>query len=339
MVQAGAVATDGALARAEVERGGRRRLRRRPSRPPQAGGPPRIRWRTALPFVLPAFAIYTVFIVYPLVTALVYSGYDWKGTTQAGFAGLGNFTSLFTQFPLNTELWGAFAHTMIFFIGTMVVQNTFGLLVAVLLFRSKRTARFLRTVYTLPYLVSPVVVGYLWSLMLSPTFGPVNAVLRGVGLDSWALPWLGDPTLALPIVVLVNAWQYLGFPVLLFGAALAGIPGELSEAAMMDGASSWQSFRHITLPLLLPAIGTVSILTFIGSFNVFGLIYALEGSQGSPGGSTDVLGLLFYRVAFEQGGVNAIGQSSALAVLMFVFIFGTAVLANGYLRRKEAALQ
>jgi raffinose/stachyose/melibiose transport system permease protein len=289
--------------------------------------------------VLPALVLYSAFVVYPLLTALVYSLYDWRGTAQSGFSGLGNFTSLFTQFPLNQQLWGAFAHTMVFFLGTMLAQNTFGLLVAVLLFRSRRTGRFLRTVYTLPYLVSPVVVGYLWSLMLSPAFGPVNAALRAVGLDSLALPWLGDPSLALPIVILVNAWQYLGFPILLFGAALAGIPAEYSEAAMMDGAGPWKSFRHITLPLLLPAIGTVSILTFIGCFNVFGLVYALEGSQGSPGGATDVLGLLFYRVAFEQGGVNAIGQSSALAVVMFVVIFGTAVLANGYLRRKEAALR
>jgi raffinose/stachyose/melibiose transport system permease protein len=159
-----------------------------------------------------------------------------------------------------------------------------------------------------------------------------------VGLGSLALPWLGSPHLALPVVILVNAWQWLGFPMLLFSAALAGIPQEYEEAARVDGATGWQSFRRILLPLLTPAIGTVSVLTFIGNMDVFSLIYGMEGSTGSPGGATDVLGLLFYRTAFQSGSPNAIGRSSALAVLMFVFIFGTSLLATRFLRRREARL-
>jgi len=140
------------------------------------------------------------------------------------------------------------------------------------------------------------------------------------------------------VVILVNAWQWVGFPMLLFSAALASIPDEYADAARVDGASSWQAFRHVTLPLLAPAIGTVSVLTFVGNFNVFGLVYAMGGSTGNPAGATDVLGLLFYRTAFQSGGVNGIGQSSALAVLMFVFIFGTSVAATRYLRRYARSL-
>jgi raffinose/stachyose/melibiose transport system permease protein len=299
-------------------------------------------WRKAIWFLLPAFALYTLFVVYPLLSALADSFWRWRGTARGGFAGLANFTSLFTTFPLNQQLWPAFWHTAVFFGGTMVVQNTFGLLVAVLLYELRVARRFLQTVYTLPYLVGGLVVGYLWSLLLSPTFGAVNAALDAVGLASLARPWLGDPATALPVVILVNAWQYVGFPVLLFGAALAGLPVEYSEAARVDGATPWQRFSRITLPLLLPAIGVVSILTFIGSFNTFELVYALEGAQGNqptgPGGATDVLGLVFYRVAFQEGGVNAIGQSSALAVLLFLFTFGIAAFANRIVRRREASL-
>ena len=298
-------------------------------------------WRTAVWFLLPAFLLYTLFVVYPLLSALADSFWQWQGTARGRFAGTANFTSLFTTFPLNHQLGPAFWHTIVFFAGTMVVQNTFGLLVAVLLFELPVARRFLQTVYTVPYLIGGLVVGYLWSLLLSPSFGPLNAALEGVGLGSLARPWLGDPVSALPVVILVNAWQYIGFPVLLFGAALAGLPAEYTEAARVDGANVWQRFFRITLPLMLPSIGVVSILTFIGSMNTFELVYALEGAQGNqptgPGGATDVLGLIFYRVAFQEGGVNAIGQSSALAVLLFLFTFGIAVVANRVIRRREAA--
>ena len=303
--------------------------------------PPK-RWRTAVWFCAPAFVLYTVYVVYPLVSALGDSFWRWEGTARGKFVGLGNYTRLFTTFPLNHQLWPAFWHTVVFFVGTMILQNTIGLLIAVLLSELRVGKRLLQTIYTVPYLVGGLVVGYLWSLLLSPSFGPVNQALHAVGLDSAARPWLGDPTTALPVVILVNAWHYIGFPILLFGAALAGIPGEYTEAARVDGANTVQRFFRVTLPLLLPAIGVVSILTFIGCFNTFELVYSLEGAQGNqptgPGGATDLLGLIFYRVAFQEGGVNAIGVSSALAVLLFLFIFGIAVGANRYIRRREASL-
>jgi raffinose/stachyose/melibiose transport system permease protein len=293
-------------------------------------------------FVAPAFALYSVFIVYPLLSAMADSFWTWQGTARTGFAGLGNFRSLFTEFPLNHQLRAAFWHTVLFFVGTMIVQNTFGLLIAVLLHEGRFGKRFLQAAYALPYLIGALVVGYLWNLLLNPAFGPVNQTMSNVGLGSLTRDWLGDPGTALPVVILINAWHYIGFPILLFGAALAGQPQEFTDASRVDGANAWQRFRMITFPLLLPAIGLISILTFISCFNAFEIVYALSGSQGNqptgPGGATDLLGLIFYRVAFQQGGENAIGQSSAIAVLMFVLIFGVAVLANWYFRRREAKL-
>lgn len=301
-----------------------------------------MRWRLAACFLAPAFALYSIFTVFPLLSALADSFWRWHGTKRGDFAGFANFSSLFTTYPLNEQLWPAFWHTVVFFVGTMIVQNTFGLLVAVILNELRIGRRLLQTIYTIPYLVGGLVVGYLWSLLLSPSFGPVNKTLEAIGLGSFAKPWLGDPSTALGVVILVNAWHYIGFPILLFGAALAGLPPEYGEAARVDGANAVQRFFRVTLPLLMPAIGVISILTFIGCFNTFELVYSLSGAQGNqptgPGGATDLLGLIFYRVAFQEGSENATGQSSALAVLLFILIFGVAVVCNRLLRRREASL-
>lgn len=291
--------------------------------------------RTGLLFLSPALALFGVFVLYPMLTAFSYAFYDWQGTARVGFAGLDNFTALFTRAPFTTDLPRALGHNLVFFLGTMAVQNTVGLTFAFLLHRRERTRRALQTLYAMPYLVSPIVIGYLWTLLLSPTFGPVNSLLKAVGLEAWALPWLGDPDTALWVVVLVSVWQWIGFPVLLYGAALGGVPEELTEAARVDGASHLQAFRRITLPLLVPAIGTVSVLTFIFAMEAFALPYAIGGSTGNPAGATDFISLLFYRTAFDSGATDAIGTSSALATLLFVLIFGGAYSATAVLRRHE----
>jgi raffinose/stachyose/melibiose transport system permease protein len=311
------------------------RRTRRWTRPSPSAGQGRVPpARVLAAFILPAFVLYGLFMVVPLVQALYFSLFEWQGIARGDFAGTANFAELFTRYPLSEQLPRAFLHNTYFFAGTMVLQNTFGLFLAVLLQRSRWGRSLFRTIYTLPYLFAPLVVGYLWSLILNPTFGPVNAVLRGVGLESLAVPWLGDPNTALPVVIVVNAWQWIGFPLLLFGAALGAIPDELHEAAYVDGAGAWSAFFRITLPLLVPVIGTVTVLTFIGNYNVFGLIWAMGGVEGGPAGSTDVLGLLFYRTAF-RGGVDAFGVASALAVVMFTFIFGLSLVFQRVFRRLE----
>ena len=161
---------------------------------------------------------------------------------------------------------------------------------------------------------------------------------HSLGLEELALPWLGDPTTAIWAIVFITAWQWIGFPMLLYGAALGGIPEEITEAADIDGATGFKKFRSITFPLLLPALGTVSILTFIGAMEAFPIPYAVGGSTGSPAGATDVMALLFYRTAFESGDVGSIGTSSALAMLLFLFIFGVAVALRLALSRGEKRL-
>jgi raffinose/stachyose/melibiose transport system permease protein len=294
-------------------------------------------WGIIILFLAPAFLLYTIFMVWPLAQSLYFSFFEFKGLSRGGFVGLRNFHELFTRYPLNEQLPRAFLHNVYFFVGTMLIQNTLGLLFAKLLYASRFGKRFFQTVFTMPYLISALVVGYIWTLMLNPLFGPVNQVLRAIGLGELAHPWLGDPATALPAIILVNAWQWVGFPMLLFSAGLANIGEDLREAARIDGATGWQLFRRIELPLLLPVIGIVTVLTFIGNFNVFGIVWAMGGVNGEPAGSTDVLGLVFYRTAF-RGGVDAFGLASALAVLMFIFIFGVSTFTLSRFRRWEENL-
>jgi raffinose/stachyose/melibiose transport system permease protein len=289
-------------------------------------------------FVGPALALFLFFVVGPLVSALGFSLFEWSGTSRGMFSGVENFVALFTELPFREELPRALSHNLLIFVGIFIVQNTVGLALAMNIQRRRRSRRALQTIVAIPYLVSALVVGYLWSLLLSPAFGPVNAFLKSVGLDWLALPWLGDPNLAMITLTAVAAWAWLGFPVLLYSAALAGLPQDVEQAAMVDGASAWQRFWFVTLPLLTPAIGTVTILSFIHSMEIFGLAYALGGSTGSPAGGTDVVGLLFYRTSFRSGSPNAIGMSSALATVMFVLILVTSLVATRLLRQYEKRL-
>ena len=290
-------------------------------------------WRF-LPFWLPAFLLYSVFIVWPLINAVGYSLFEWRGLQREAFVGVANFVKLFTKEPWRTDLWEAFLHNIYFFAGTMLVQNTVALLFAVLLYNLRFLSRFWQDLFFMPHLLATVLVGFLWNLILNPLFGPLNKALKAVGLGALALPWLGLPETALPTIIAVNAWAWLGFPMMLFLANLGGIPASYLEAARLDGASGWGVFRHIQLPLLRPSITIVTVLTFIGNFNTFELIFVMAGSNGSPGGATDVLGTYFYRTAFG-GGQEAVGMGSALAVVMFGFIAATSFVALRIFRREE----
>ena len=226
-------------------------------------------------------------------------------------------------------------HNALFFLGTMLVQNTVGLTIAFLLHRRARTRRALQTLYAMPYLVSPIVIGYLWTLLLSPTFGPVNTLLTR---SAWSPGRCRGSATRTPR----SGWSSSSAcgsgsasPSCSTEPPSAGCPRSCTEAARVDGASHGQTFRRITLPLLVPAIGTVSVLTFIFAMEAFALPYAFGGSTGNPAGSTDFISLLFYRTAFDSGSTDAIGTSSALATLLFVLIFGGAYAATAVLRRHE----
>lgn len=275
-------------------------------------------------FLVPGLLLYGLFMAWPLATSLSYSVFDWKGLLRKGFIGLQNFKTVLTQWPYNDRFWGALQHNTIFFIITLAIQSTLGLFLAVILNRKWRGFAFFQAAFFLPYTLSMVVVGFLWLLLLNPTWGALAQGLKAVGLESWIQPWLGQRSTALLTIILVNAWQWLGFPILVFLAAIQGIPREFYEAALVDGATEAQSFWRITLPLLTPSIIMVSILTFIWNFNAFELVFVMQGASGSPNYATDLLATFFYRTAFGDpttgGEPGQIGIASAIGVLMLIII-------------------
>jgi len=247
---------------------------------------------------------------------------------------------LFATFPYSALLVNAFWHNVVVFVVTMLAQNLPALGLALLLARSPWGTKVYRVVFFLPVTLSLVIVGFLWGLFLNPVFGIVNKLLTAVGLAAFARPWLGDAHSALLTLVLVNAWRWLGFPTIVFLAGINAVPDEYLEAARIDGAGEGSVFRHIILPLLAPAVTIIVLLTFIGSFNWFELPYIMQGVSGAPNRSTDVLSLLFYRMAFGEvdTGLQDIGIGSAIAVLMFALLVTVSAVAAVLLRRREVEL-
>lgn len=285
----------------------------------------------------PALLLFSAFVAYPVLTAMVYAFARWDGIVRVGFAGFENFHRLLAQYPYRDRMTGAFWHNCWTFVLTMAVQNGLAMLFAVLLAGRIRGAGLYRAIFFMPVVLSLVIVGFLWQLFLNPVWGAVDKLLAAAGLGALARPWLGDPHTALASLVLVNAWRWVGFPTIVFLAGIQSIPEDYLEAARLDGAGAATIFRRIVLPLLAPQVNIIVILTFIGAFNWFELPYVMEGVTGEPFHSTDVLGLLFYRSAFGavDTGNPDVGLGSAIAVVMFVLILVTSGLGAVYLRRRE----
>lgn len=205
----------------------------------------------------------------------------------------------------------------------MVVQNLLALLIAALLSKGLRFFGWIQTVLFIPVTMSIVLVGYIWTLILNPNWGALNKLLDGIGLYSWAIAWLGSEKTALFAVSIVNAWQFIGLAIMLFVAGFQNIPDDLYEAADMDGASGYKKFIHISVPQLVPVIGIVTILTLVGNFSAFELIYAMEGTLAGPNYATDVLGTYFYRTAFSSlsGMIPDPGLGAAISTVTFIIVF------------------
>lgn len=294
-----------------------------------------------LAFLLfPAVAILLTFVFLPMASAIWYSVYDWDGLVRGEFIGLANFQEVLFNPRNNKFLINAFFNNVKVFVALMVFQNGLALILALFLAREPKGYRFYQIAFFLPVILSTVIIGFQWKLFLNPIFGLVNTLLRTVGLGDWAVPWLGLPETALGAMILVNAWHWVGFPTLVFLAAIHRIPKDLIEAARLDGASEWMIARDIIWPLMAPAVTIIVVLTFIGSFNWFEIPYIMGGLEGSPAYSTDMLGLLFYRTAFGSvsAGNSDFGTGSALAVLIFIFIFTFSTIATRYLTSREVEL-
>ena len=239
-----------------------------------------------------------------------------------GFVGLDNFRTLFGDPRWSASFWNALGNNAWFFLIHMLVQNPIGVMLAAILSVPRlRGAAFYRTAIFIPTILSFVIVGFVWKLILSPIWGIAPGMLDAVGLKSLFAPWLGQEETALTTLALISVWQFVGIPMMLIYAALLSIPDEVIEAAEIDGITGWSQFWKIKLPLILPAIGIISILTFVGNFNAFDLIYVSQGALAGPNFATDILGTFLYRTFFGfQLQLGDPHMGAAIATAMFVII-------------------
>lgn len=279
-----------------------------------------IRWHIVV-FLAPAVLVYTAIMILPLFGTLQLSLYRESGAGLI-FVGLENFRTLLGDPGWSEAFWNALANNAWFFAIHMLVQNPIGILLAALLSSPKlRLSAFYRTAIFIPTILSFVIVGFGWSLILSPLWGIAPSMLGAVGLGHLFAPWLGLEEYALTTLSLISVWQFVGIPMMLIYAALLAIPDEVLEAAELDGITGMSRFRRIQLPLILPSIGIISVLTFVANFNAFDLIYVTQGALAGPNYSTDILGTFLYRTFFgfqlQSGDPN---MGAAIASMMFFII-------------------
>lgn len=273
-------------------------------------------------FLAPAFLIYALFSAWPLIDTLRLGMYSHAENGDLYFSGLQNYTTILNDPQWSASFWNAMLNNMKFFAIHMLVQNPIGLLLAALLsLKDLRFSSTYRTLFFLPTLLSVVIVGFIWQLILSPLWGVSETLLGLVGLQDFFEPWLGLETTALNTLSLMSVWQYVGIPMMLIYAAMIAVPEDIVEAAIVEGASPWRIFWEIRLPLIWPTLGLVTILTFVANFNAFDLIYTIKGGLAGPNYSTDILGTLFYRTFFGyQSQVASPTMGAAVATLMFLII-------------------
>jgi len=287
-------------------------------------------------FVTPALLIVSVFILLPLFMSLFNSFFNWNQLLRGTFTGLGNFKKLFFTFPYNERFWNALKHNGIWFCCTMLIQNSLGLLFGYALSRKITGHDFFKRVFFIPVLFSIVAVGFLWGMYLKSD-GLVNSFLNILDLSSLRRAWLGDESTATFAIIATNIWRWVGFPSLVFLAAIDSIDQSCIEAAYIDGVSEMGLFWKIIFPLIIPSITVITVLTVIGSLNVFEQIYTMTDLGGGPNYSTDTIGTLFYRTAFGSvdTGNPEIGIGSTIAVIIYIMTFCISLVSVAIGKAKE----
>lgn len=263
-------------------------------------------------FLLPAFVIYALFLLYPLGRAVHISLFDWDGVSLATFVGLANYGEVFTD----PKLREAFLHAFVLIFFFAVLPLLIGLVLSAILIRAQvRGLGFFRTVVFLPQVIAMVVVAVAWRQIYAPG-GELNALLETIGLGSVTRAWLGDFTWTLPAVGFVGTWVSTGLVTVLLMAGMARIPNDLYEAATLDGAGPVRQFRFISVPSVRAEIVVALTLTIIAALKTFDLVYVT--TSGGPGTSTTVPSYEVYRRAFMIGDV---GTAAAIAVVLTAIIF------------------
>ncbi|WP_134103557.1 carbohydrate ABC transporter permease [Kribbella pratensis] len=283
------------------------------------------RW-IGLLFLSPALLLYGVIVLVPLLQTVNYSFYKWDGVSEPTWVGLRNYL----EFGRDPRMYAAFGHVLVLILMFGLIPLGLGLISAALLSRAKiRGEGIYRWFLFLPQVLTSVVVAIIWKRIYAPD-GPLNSLLRGVGLGHLTRNWLGDFTWALPSLGMIGVWGGFGFTMVLFLAGILAIPDELYEAARLDGSTRWQEFWLITLPSLRGQMAIALTLTITGALRTFDMVYIT--TQGGPGTATTTPALLLYQLAFVNPDV---GRASATGVVLAVLCLGIAVGITRIMENKD----
>jgi len=298
-----------------------------PARPPSGHGPGAARGlrrlATAAPFILPSLAGVLLFLLIPVVIVLVLSFIQWNFLTPPRWVGLANFSSMVRD----DHVFHALLISAYYVLWNIPLQTVLALALAMLLVRKMPAMGVFRALYVLPYMSTPVAMAVVWSWMFNAQNGLINHLLSLAGLHG--PDWLGNTSTALPVVAMVNIWQYAGYNMLFFLAGLLAIPPQLYESASIDGASALRRFTRITLPLLNSTMLFVLVTDIIGSFQIFDTVYVM--TQGGPGNATDVINYQIYETAFQNFDV---GSAAAMSLVLFAVILIVTVVQFRFFRSR-----
>jgi raffinose/stachyose/melibiose transport system permease protein len=278
--------------------------------PVRMGSKQRTKWLTVAFFLLPALALYCLFVLLPVVQAAYYSLFKWNGLEPlTNFVGLDNYAN-----ALSSDVFqGAIQHNFLIIVLSLFIQIPFSLMLAVLLNRSFPGRSVFRLIFFLPYVLSEAVTGVVFTLLLQPD-GLISGGLQTIGLAWLVQDWLGDTTFVMVTMFIIISWKYFGFHMIILLAGLQGIPHEIEEAALIDGAGRWQAFRYVTLPLIGPTLRVSVFLSMIGALQLFDMIYVMTG--GGPLNASNTMATEMFKSGYTR---QMMGYGSAEAVILFFF--------------------
>lgn len=293
------------------------------------------KYHVIIPFLAPAVILYLVFVIYPYGRSMYNSLTSWKGVSaNQKFVGLQNYERM-----INDEFfWNALWHNLQYLVFLPLIIISLSLFLAFMISQGIRFGKFFRVTFFFPQVISVISIGVLWSYIYHPTIGILTSLLQMLRLEWFfqlfgyeGIPvWMGDPSTVRPAIATVVVWQAAGFYMVLFLAAMEAIPPTFYEAAIIDGASRWHQFRHITLPLLWDTMQTAMIFAGLGAFDMFAITRVMVVSGSSTGRPADVLATYLYEQAFEA---SRFGYATAIAVALFLLVLTLSVLTMRVTRR------
>lgn len=286
--------------------------------------------KTALAFIAPALILYMLFIIVPTVSSVYYSFTSWDGISpDVKFIGLANYKEIFTS----ARFGNALKNTIILTVFISVLENAFALALAVLVDNIRWGKNFFRSAFYIPVLISGIVSGFIWKIMYNYNFGAINSILTQIGLGDFRQDWLGNTSLTLIMIGVVLVWKGAGYYMIIYLASLQSVSTDVIEAAEIDGASPWQRFRMITIPLISGAFTINFTLSLINGLKVFDQINVM--TDGGPGFTSETLVYLLYKVGFTEGR-QGFGTAVGIMLLFIIIILNT--IQQKFLRSREVQL-